>query len=62
MLKVLVAHSCLTFCDPMNLSGSSVCGISQARLLVSVAISFMINRQWVQVSGLGSGRAVQFQM
>ena len=33
---------CPTLCDPMNcnLSGSSVCGIFQARLLEWVAISF----------------------
>ena len=40
--KVLVAQSCLTFCDPMNCSllGSSVHEISQARTLEWVAISF----------------------
>ena len=39
---VLVAQSCLTFCDPMNCSlpGSSVHGIFQARILEWVAISF----------------------
>ena len=38
----LVAKSCLTFCDPMNYSppGFSVHGIAQARILVSVDISF----------------------
>ena len=37
-----VAKSCPTLCDPMNysLSGSSVRGISQARILEWVAISF----------------------
>ena len=41
-LKLLVAHSCLTLYDPMNCSlpGSSVLGISQARILAWVAISF----------------------
>ena len=36
-----VAQSCPTLCDPMNcrLPGSSVHGISQARILESVAIS-----------------------
>ena len=38
----LVAQSCLTLCDPMEYSppGSSVHGISQARILEWVAISF----------------------
>ena len=38
----LVAKSCLTLCNPMNCSppGSSVHGISQARILEWVAISF----------------------
>ena len=37
-----VAHSCLTFCDLMDCSppGFSVHGISQARILEWVAISF----------------------
>ena len=37
-----VSQSCLTFCDPMicSLSGSSVHGILQARILEWVAISF----------------------
>ena len=40
----LVAKLCLTFCDPMdfNLPGSSVHGITQARILEWVAISFSI--------------------
>jgi len=39
---VLVIQSCPTFCDPMDCSppGSSVHGISQARILEWVAISF----------------------
>ena len=39
--KVLVAQSCLTLCHPMDYSqpGSSVCGISQARILEWAAIS-----------------------
>ena len=34
-VKVLVAQSCLTLCDPMNYtpSGSSVYGILQARIV-----------------------------
>ena len=38
----LVAKSCRTLCDPMDFSppGSSVHGISQVRILASVAISF----------------------
>ena len=39
---VLVAQSCLTLCDPMDCSppGSSVHGVSQARILEWVPISF----------------------
>ena len=42
LLSVLVAQSCLTRCDSMNcsLSGSSVHGILQVRILQWVAISF----------------------
>ena len=38
----LVTESCLTLCDPMDccLPGSSICGISQARILEWVTISF----------------------
>ena len=41
-LKVLVAQSCLTLCDPRDgsLPGSSVCGILQARILKWIAIPF----------------------
>ena len=41
-VKVLVAQSCLTFCDPMDYSlpGSSVQGILQARILEWVAFPF----------------------
>ena len=41
-VKVLVAQSCLTLCPPMecSLPGSSVHGISQARILEWVAIPF----------------------
>ena len=41
-VKVLVAQSCLILCDPMDCSlpGSSVHGISQARILQWVTISF----------------------
>jgi len=47
-LKVLVAQSCLTFCDPMDCSppGSSVHGILQARILEWVAISFSRVSSW----------------
>ena len=40
--RMLVAHSCLTFCDPMDCSppGSSLRGILQAGILKWVAISF----------------------
>ena len=41
-VKMLVAQSCLTLCDPMDCSvpGSSVHGILQARVLEQVANSF----------------------
>ena len=41
-MKVLVAQSCLTLCNPIDYSlpGSSVHGISQARILVWGAIAF----------------------
>ena len=41
-VKVLVAQSCLTICNPMAciLPGSSVHGILQARILEWVAIPF----------------------
>ena len=41
-VKVLLAQSCLTLCDPMdcNPPGSSVHGLLQARILEWVAISF----------------------
>ena len=41
-IRVIVAQSCLTLCNPMgySLPGSSVHGILQARLLEWVAISF----------------------
>ena len=39
-MKVLVAQSCLTLCDPIDCGppGSSIHGILQARILVWVAI------------------------
>ena len=41
-VKVLLAQSCPTLCDPMNCSppGSSVHGILQARIMEWVAIAF----------------------
>ena len=41
-MKVLVTQSCLTLCHPMecSLPGSSVHGISQARILEWIAIPF----------------------
>ena len=41
-VKVLVAESCPTLCDPMvcSLPGSSIHGIFQARTLEWVAISY----------------------
>ena len=53
---VLVTQSCLTLCDPMDssLSGSSVHGIFQARILEWVVIPFFREssqpRSWSQVS------------
>ena len=46
----LVATSCLTFCNPMgySLPNSSVHGISQARILVWVAISFSTGSSWLR--------------
>ena len=47
-VKVAVAHLCLTLCDPMDCSppGSSVHGISQARILEWVATSFSRGSTW----------------
>ena len=47
-VKVLVSQSCLTLCDPMDhsLSGSSVHGILQARILECVAIPFSRESSW----------------
>ena len=47
-LKVLVTQSYLTFCDPVDcsLSGSSVLGILQARILEWIAISFCRGSSW----------------
>ena len=41
-----VAQSCLTVCDLMDLPGSSVRGIFQARILEWVAISFSRRSSW----------------
>ena len=49
------AQSCLTLCDPMdcNMSGSSVHGIFQARILEQVAISYTKLHQGIfQTQGL----------
>ena len=41
------SHCIWLFCDPIcNLPGSSVCGISQARILKWVAISFSRGSSW----------------
>ena len=44
----LVAQLCLTLCNPTDCSpqGSSVCGISQTRILEWVAISFSRGSSW----------------
>ena len=53
----LVTKTCLTLCDPMDASGSSVHGISQARILEWVAISYSRgssqSRNWTCVSCIG---------
>ena len=55
----LVTKSCLNLCDPMDssLQGSSVHGISQARILERVAISFPRGsswpRDWPHISCIG---------
>ena len=48
IMKVLVAQSCLTLCDPMDCSppGSSVHGILQVRRLEWVAIPFSRGFSW----------------
>ena len=49
-VTVLVARSCQTLCDPMDYSplGSSVHGISQARILEWIAISSSNRILWCQ--------------
>ena len=44
----VIAQSCLTLCNPVDCSlpVSSVCGISQARILEWVAISFSRGSSW----------------
>ena len=55
-VKVLVAQSCLTLCNPMDCSlpGSSIHGIFQARILEWVTIPFSRGtsqpRDWTQIS------------
>ena len=59
MLCAMLLQLCLTLCDPLacSLPGSSVHGISQARILEWVAISFSRRssqpRGWIQVSCIG---------
>ena len=47
--KLIVAQSCLTLCDPVkcSLSGSSVHGILQARILKWIAIPFFRVYSWL---------------
>ena len=54
-VRVLVAYSYLTLCDPMDysISGSSVHGILQVRILEWVAISFSKRIFLTQGSNLG---------
>ena len=64
-VKVLVAQSCMTLCNPVECSppGSSVHGILQAGLLKWVAISFSRGPSWprdqIQVS-CTAGRFITF--
>ena len=65
--KVLVAQSCLTLCNPMDCSppGSSVHGISQARILEWVAMPFSRGSSWprdrTHVSCIaGTGRQIPY--
>ena len=57
-LKVLVTQSCLTLCDPMDCSppGSSVHGISQAKILEWVAILFSFSLPAEGLSPLLGGK------
>ena len=54
-MMLFVTKSCPTLCDPTdcNPPGSSVHGISQARILEGVAISFSRGSSWpmLKVSG-----------
>ena len=45
-MKVLVAQSCLTLCNPKDCPGSSVHGIFQARIPVWVTIPFSRGSSW----------------
>ena len=60
----LVAKMSLTLCDPIDYShpGSSVQGISQARILERVAISFSrgSSRPGIKPTSLGIGRGVLY--
>ena len=55
----LVAKLCLTLCDSMGLQGPSVYGISQARILEWIAISYPRGSSWArgrtQVSWIAGG-------
>ena len=44
--SVLVTHLCPTLCNPMDLPGSSVCGILQERILEWVDIPFSKGSSW----------------
>ena len=59
---MLVAQSCLTVCDPMDHSppGSSVHGISQAKILEWVAISFSRGSFWPRIEPASPALAGRF--
>ena len=64
-VKVLVAQSYLTLCDPMgcSLPGSSVRGTLQARILEQVDISFSRESSQTHVSHVSCiGRQVLYQL
>ena len=65
-LKVLVAQSCLTLCNPMDCSllGSSVPGVLLARILEWVAMPFFQGIFTTQGSNLGllHGRQILYHL
>ena len=56
--EMLVGQSCPSLCDPMDCSppGSSIHGISQARILEWVAISFWSGNNGIRETAISSSR------